>query len=130
MGTSKAKAPKSARLPTEDCLGLPVPRLVIESKHPHKTCWARLVYAERDHALLSAVTAAMALHGWHPDRELGGPVPPIDGVADLDFISPGTAIFNGWTDPDTRIKLAGLRVAARSVGLRVTRKRLELEDLL
>lgn len=115
----------------QDYEGYPVPRAVIESKRPGRTptCWLVLKYPESD--ALFPIRAAEVLNreGWEQDREFRG-VPPLEGVAEVTFVSYGTDLFRGWTPAEYRKKYAALKRALSMLGIPAYRKRLTLADML
>lgn len=110
---------------------LPVPRGEIESKEKGRTptCWITIHYPVRDEVpFLRVVDEKMNAAGWV--RDSFRPPPPFNGVAEIVYVSNGSAIFNGWTPAEYRRKFKAGKDALERIGLPVYRKRLTLADML
>ena len=100
----------------------------INSKHPHSTCWLELRYEASELPKLALIKDSLANAGWVPSDV--PPVPSIDGVHELTFVSPGTGLFCSWTANETKWKVGSLRKVLRLYKLKADRHKLELADML
>ncbi len=119
--------PKSRPSPNADPQELPVPRFVLESKHPHRTCWLVVHYRTGDD-FLALVTKELTPLGWRP--EPFPPLPALLGVEERTFENPGTDLFNGWTAGEAGAKQGGVRAVSLRLNVPLYRRRLTLEDML
>lgn len=103
-------------------------RAEINSKHPDRTCWAKIHYGAAELPTLALLRDRLAEVGWVQDKFVAPS--PVGDDHEVSFESPGTGLFNGWTDDENRTKLAALRKVLRSFRVKAVRHKLTILDLL
>lgn len=86
---------------------------------------------EGDVAFLKRAVEVLGRVGWGEDKSFPYvPAGAFRGEAEFHLVSPGSAIFNGWTAAESRKKLRDLRSGLATLGLEVYRRKLTLADML
>jgi len=99
----------------------------MQSKAPHLTKFLRLEYRESE-GLPDGLEKSLNDSGWV--RSEFAPPPPLDGVAEVVFVSHGTGLFRGWTKQEAGAKMQALASALKPFGIKPAVRKLTMGDCL